>query len=113
PLPFSFLPFLFPPQFIHSLICATDLAQRHEHVESTAFTESARLVLNPPAEAATVVAGVVIVDGENQPAVGGGRKGQLTADQKGLRGLTVRQAKVADQRARTRGRHRLSADDGA
>src|SRR6266567_5208740 len=76
-------------------------------------TDLVRSVLNPHAEAAAVVAVVVIVDGENQPAVGAGSERQLTADQKGLVGLTVGQANVAAERTRTRGRHGLSVDNGA
>src|SRR2546422_1451593 len=77
-----------------------------------AFQVSCSSVPNRHAEAAAVVAVVVIVDGKKQPAVGGCGKAQLGADEKRLARLAIRKANVADECSGTRRRYRLRTDNG-
>src|SRR5712671_6338024 len=70
------------------------------------------LVSNPHAEAAAVIAIVVVVDSQYQSAIDRHAGAQLAADQIGLAQLAVGHAYVGNQRSRTRRRHRAGTHYG-
>src|SRR5258707_621565 len=68
-------------------------------------------VLDPHTECTAVVAVVVIIDRQNQPAIRVGRIDQLITYQKRRADLTVGRTNIANQRPGASGRYRLCAHD--